>query len=126
MKRARWLAVVCVMVHAGTSAQWTPDFSLKFARIATPSPSPERKWAVWAEDRPVVDTERSEWLSHVFVGAVDGSRTVQLTRGDKGDSNPVFRARRGIRIFPLDARQWQKECLLHWNSRGRSVADYRV
>ncbi len=73
-----------------SAASWTPEFSLKFQGVGQAAPSPDGKWVVWTQSRPVVDTDKSETSTHVFLGAADGGRRIQLTRGEKSCDSPAF------------------------------------
>src|SRR5579871_1169695 len=93
--RVMRLAQLCLFLGAfaalgeGPSA-WTPEFSARFQTIATVAPSPDGKWAVWTQSKPVMETERSEVLTQIYLGAIDGSKRIQLTRGDKSCTSPSF------------------------------------
>ena len=90
--RLRYISLFLGAVAAlaeGPSA-WTPEFSARFQTIATVVPSPDGKWAVWTQSKPVIETERSEVLTQIYLGAIDGSRRIQLTRGEKSCTAPSF------------------------------------
>lgn len=84
------LALGSLFAQAPTS--WTPEFSLQFQTISAVTPSPDGRLAVWVQTRPLIETERSEMVSQIWAGATDGSRRFQLTRNDKGASNPAWSA----------------------------------
>ena len=73
-------------------AQWTPSEQMKTVNIGDVVPSPDGKMAAWTQSRAVIDTEKSELSTHIFVGAIDGSRRMQLTRGEKSASSPQWSA----------------------------------
>src|SRR5579872_165412 len=75
---------------AESPSAWTPEFSARFQTIATVVPSPDGKWAVWTQSKPVMETERSEVLTQIYLGAIDGSKRIQLTRGEKSSTSPSF------------------------------------
>ena len=75
---------------AETPTSWTPEFSLQFQTISAVTPSPDGKQAVWVQTKPIVEAERSEMISQIWAGATDGSRRFQLTRSEKGASNPAW------------------------------------
>jgi dipeptidyl aminopeptidase/acylaminoacyl peptidase len=45
---------------------------------------------VFTETRQVIDTEKSETTTQVWLARADGSRRIQLTRGEKSSTNPSF------------------------------------
>ncbi len=79
------VALVCL---AGET--WTPEVSLRVQSIADVVPSPDGKLVVWTQTRSLVDTEKSELLTHVWLANSDGSARRQLTRGDKSVTSPAF------------------------------------
>ena len=72
------------------AASWTPELSMKVRAVGEVIPSPDGRLVAWAETRFIIDTEKSERLTHIFLGAADGSRRVQLTRGEKSANAPSF------------------------------------
>lgn len=69
---------------------WTPEYSMKVRNVADVTPSPDGKWVAWTETRPVMDGEKSEMLTHIWLARGDGSDRSQLTRGDKSATSPAF------------------------------------
>ena len=58
--------------------------------VADVVPSPDGVWVAWAETRAVMEDEKSENLTQIFLARTDGSRRFQLTRGDKSATAPAF------------------------------------
>jgi dipeptidyl aminopeptidase/acylaminoacyl peptidase len=91
MKLSIALLAASLAFAAGVPTSWTPEFSFEFQTIATVVPSPDGKLVTWTQSRAVMETEKSEVVSQVFLGPADRSRPpVQLTRGEKGASHPSF------------------------------------
>jgi dipeptidyl aminopeptidase/acylaminoacyl peptidase len=86
----RTVALTLLASGLALAATWTPEFSMRFQTVGQASPSPDGKWIVYTQTRNVVEPEKSETLTHVFLAAADGSRRVQLTRGDKSCNAPAF------------------------------------
>jgi dipeptidyl aminopeptidase/acylaminoacyl peptidase len=63
---------------------------MQFQGVSAVTPSPDGRLAVWVQTRPVIETERSEQVSQLWVGPSDGSRRFELTRSEKGASNPQW------------------------------------
>ncbi len=85
--KAITLAVLCL---APLGAQWTPELSMKVKTVTAPVPSPDGRLAAWTQTVAVMDGEKSEMLTHVFLARTDGSGRVQLTRGEKSANAPAF------------------------------------
>src|SRR5258708_950935 len=71
-------------------ALWTPEFTFQFQSVGVVVPSPDGSKVAWTQTRAVLDTERSETQTQVWLAAADGSHRVQLTRGEKNSTNPAF------------------------------------
>jgi dipeptidyl aminopeptidase/acylaminoacyl peptidase len=84
--------IVLLLIPAALYAQWTPELSMKVKTVTAPVPSPDGRLAVWTETGPVMDGEKSEPLTHVFLAHSDGSGRLQLTRGEKSADAPAFAA----------------------------------
>jgi dipeptidyl aminopeptidase/acylaminoacyl peptidase len=53
-------------------------------------PSPDGRLVAYTQSRAVMETEKSEVDTQIFLAAADGSQRMQLTRGEKGASSPQF------------------------------------
>ena len=69
---------------------WTPEFSMQVQTIGAVVPAPDGQWVAYTQSKPVVDGERSENVSQIYLARADGSRRFQLTRGEHGSSAPAF------------------------------------
>jgi dipeptidyl aminopeptidase/acylaminoacyl peptidase len=69
---------------------WTPALSMRIQTVAEVTPSPDGKLVLWTQTRAVMEGEKSENLTHIFLARADGSGLVQLTRGDKSATVPRF------------------------------------
>jgi len=91
MKAASLLFFVALTATvAQPPTTWTPEHSLQVQTVATVIPSPDGKRVAYAQSKPKVDAEHSEQISQIFIARADGSRRLQLTRGEKGASSPAF------------------------------------
>src|SRR5262245_12080073 len=75
---------------AGLLAQWTPELSMQVRTVSAPVPSSDGRLAAWTETYPVMEGEKSESLTHIFLSRADGSGRLQLTRGEKSAAAPSF------------------------------------
>jgi dipeptidyl aminopeptidase/acylaminoacyl peptidase len=86
-----WILLALVgIARAQAPTAWTPEFSMQFKSVSGVTPSPDGTLVAWTQSQPVMDAERSEVLTHVFLAHSDGSHRLQLTRGDKSATNPSF------------------------------------
>ncbi|MBX9600853.1 MAG: S9 family peptidase [Bryobacteraceae bacterium] len=83
-----------ILLAGGLLAQappaWTPEYSMKVKNVGDVTPSPDGKWVAWTETRPVMEGEKSEMLTHIWLARGDASDRWQLTRGDKSATSPAF------------------------------------
>jgi len=69
---------------------WTPELMFKSKGVAEVSVSPDGRRVAYAVSTAVMEGDRSEWLSQVYVSSAAGGPAVQLTRGDKSATNPAW------------------------------------
>jgi len=63
---------------------------MKVREVADVVPSPDGDWVVYTQTRAVMEEEKSEMLTHLFLARADGSRRFQLTQGGKSCTSPSF------------------------------------
>jgi dipeptidyl aminopeptidase/acylaminoacyl peptidase len=90
MKRAALLLVFCLCLYPGIPTSWTPEFSMQVQTIGAVIPSPDGQWIAYTQIKPIAEGERSEQISQIYLARSDGSRHLQLTRGEKGSADPAF------------------------------------
>ena len=74
----------------GDSIVWTIEKHMEFKRISNVDLSQDGKLVAYEVVEPIMEGEKSEYLSHIWVASADGSFNVQYTRGDKSNTNPSF------------------------------------
>jgi dipeptidyl aminopeptidase/acylaminoacyl peptidase len=91
---------------------WTPELQLTVKSLADVIPSPDGKLVAWVQTSNIVEAERSETLSEIWLGRADGSARHFVSRGN----SPVFShdgkfiyysAARSIRRIPVDGGESQ-------------------
>jgi dipeptidyl aminopeptidase/acylaminoacyl peptidase len=95
IRAATLLAVLAVLTAPVTAIaqdveRWTPELSMRYRAIQGTDLSPDGRLVAYVVREPVMDGEKSEYLSHIWVAATDGSRNVQYTRGDRSATSPRF------------------------------------
>jgi len=69
---------------------WTPASMIKIKRVGGTSISPDGKWIAYTVSSPVMEGEKSEFLTHIWLVATDGSENKQFTFGDQSCTGPQF------------------------------------
>ncbi|MBI4428525.1 MAG: PD40 domain-containing protein, partial [Ignavibacteriales bacterium] len=80
----------CLACIASSQARWTPDVMIKFKRVGGTAVSPDGKWIAYTVSTPLLEGEKSEFLTHVWLVSADGKTNTQFTHGEKTCSNPDF------------------------------------
>lgn len=92
MKRFAIVFVVVLMSSVAAFSQntWSPEMQVKVKAIGTPRVSPDAKWAVYTVSNETMSTDKSEYVSQVWMSSTDGKEKMQLTFADKSSTNPKW------------------------------------
>ena len=69
---------------------WTPELTLQLQGVAAVTPSPDGRLVAWTQSRHVMEPEKSETITQIWLARIDGSNRFQLTRGEKSAQAPSF------------------------------------
>ena len=69
-------------------AAWTPALMMQVKRVGSVQVSPDGKQVVFAVRRAVMEGDRSEYRTHLYLADADGGRESQLTQGDQSCDDP--------------------------------------
>ena len=72
------------------SVNWTPELAMQIKRVSHVRVSPDGKRVAFVVANAVMEPEKSEWLSHIYLAAADGTGAVQLTQGEKSSTFPEW------------------------------------
>ncbi|MSV28700.1 MAG: S9 family peptidase [Bryobacterales bacterium] len=90
-KRISLYALLLASIAAGQpAAYWTTEQALQVRSVDDARPSPDGVWVAYTQTRQIMDSEQSESTNQILLARADGSRRVQLTRGEKSSSSPSF------------------------------------
>ena len=76
--------------EAPADDRWTPALSMRYHQVAGLAISPNGAHVAYVVREPLMEGEKSEYLSHVWVAAADGSRNARFTRGEHSAGSPAF------------------------------------
>ena len=90
----RSLAITLVLlvsfVATATAQTWDPELHLKLKAVGTPRVSPDGKRMVYTVNYAVMTSDKSEFITQIWMANIAGKQSVQLTFGDKSSSNPKW------------------------------------
>ena len=90
MKNLFTLAALLFVLSLHAQQTWKPSSMIKYKRLSGATISPDGKRVAYTVSVPLMEGEKSEYLTHVWVAATDGSLNRQFTFGDKSCDNPQF------------------------------------
>ena len=76
--------------EAPADDRWTPALSMRYHQVSGLAISPDGAQVAYVVREPLMEGEKSEYLSHIWVATADGSRNVRFTRGEHSASSPAF------------------------------------
>lgn len=80
------LLTICVYGQDG----WTPEKIMEYGVITDTEISPNGKYTAYVVRSPLMEGEKSEYNSQIWVAANDGTFNFQYTRGEKSSTSPKF------------------------------------
>ena len=90
MRRLVLLPLCLLFSGAYSQSAWTPEVMIKFKRVGGVEMSPDGRTVAYTISTPVMESEKSEFLTHIWIASTDGKTNVQFTQGDKSCTNPSF------------------------------------
>jgi dipeptidyl aminopeptidase/acylaminoacyl peptidase len=75
---------------AASAQKWTPEESMKLRNVGGVQVAPDGKRVAFTVTRAVMEGEKSENQTHVWMAASDGSGAYQFTHGEKSCTNPAW------------------------------------
>lgn len=84
------VAPAYIFAQDAKPAKWTPEVMIKYKRLGGTAISPDGKWVAYTVSEPLMEGEKSEYRTHIFLASADGKTDFQLTQGDKSCSNPSW------------------------------------
>ncbi len=108
MRKLFLLALAFIFAYKSEAQQynikyWAPEQALKMKNISGAAISPDGKKIAYAVREALMTEDRSEYISQLFVCNSDGTNHLQLTKGDKNNTNPTW-SNDGIHIAFISTR----------------------
>ncbi len=70
--------------------RWTPELSMQYKGVGQTALSPDGSLVAYRVREPVMEGEKSEYRSHIWVASTDGATNYQYTQGEASSTNPAF------------------------------------
>lgn len=90
MKTIKFLSIFVIFSLTGFAQQWTPGMMIQLKRITSAMISPDGNRVAYTVSTPIMEGEKSEFITHVWITSTDGKMNRQFTFGDKSCSNARF------------------------------------
>jgi len=90
MKRLTLLLIPALLAAAEAPKEWTPAYQMKIRNVGDVTPSPDGKSVAWTQTRAMMEGDKSENVTHIWLARIDGSNARQVTRGEKSANSPMF------------------------------------
>src|SRR5262245_4652049 len=69
---------------------WTPEALMKVRDVSQVRVSPDGTRVVYCVTDPVMEEEKSEYVTQIYLANADGSDARQITFGEKSSGNPQW------------------------------------
>ena len=94
MRRITTASILVVLVTSAIVAQtniiWEPEMQINVKGVGSPRVSPDGKKIVYTVSEAVMTSDKSEFVTQLWMGDIATKKNVQLTFGDKSSSNPKW------------------------------------
>ncbi|MFT4604336.1 MAG: dipeptidyl aminopeptidase/acylaminoacyl peptidase [Rhodothermales bacterium] len=84
------LLALSLLVAPALAQEWTPEFGMQFKNVGSPEISPDGSMVAYTVSEALMEGEKSEYLTHIWMAAADGSWNRQFTFGEKSATSPLF------------------------------------
>ncbi len=76
--------------YSQTAEGWSTELQMKVKAVGSPQLSPDGKSVVYTITDAVMTSDKSEYLTQIWLGTTDGKENVQLTFSEKSSTNPKW------------------------------------
>ena len=92
MKSLATVLLLIVLFASAAVAQtaWDPELQLKLKAVGSPRVSPDGKKIVYTVNEAVMTSDKSEYVTQIWMANLDTKQSIQLTYGEKSSTNPKW------------------------------------
>lgn len=87
------LVLLCLalsLISTAAQTAWTPEMQVKLRAVGSPRVSPDGRRVVYTINDAVMASDKSEFVTQVWIATIDGKENYQVTFGDKSSTNPKW------------------------------------
>jgi len=84
------LLILGITSTAQTNVTWMPELQIKTRTVGIPRVSPDGRRVVYTVSDAVMTSDRSEYVTQLWLATTDGKESFQLTFNEKSSSNPKW------------------------------------
>ncbi|CAN5860703.1 S9 family peptidase [soil metagenome] len=85
-----FLSIALMFASAQAQNTWTPEMQVKTKVIGAPQISPDGKRVAYTVNETVMTTDKSEFVTQIYLANTDGTSAFQITYGEKSSTNPKW------------------------------------
>ncbi|PYT00642.1 MAG: hypothetical protein DMF63_06290 [Acidobacteria bacterium] len=90
MKVIRPLVFLLLLTICSAAQTWTPEIQVKTRAVGSPRISPDGKRVAYTVNDAVMNADKSEFVTQVWMSSADGTGNYQLTFNEKSSTNPKW------------------------------------
>lgn len=93
MRHVSFYVIILTLVFwapAASEEVWTPKDMMLERALGGIAVSLDGRWVAYTVREAIMEPEKSEYLTHIWVARTDGSRNFQLTQGEKSCGSPAW------------------------------------
>ena len=93
MKKIIFFPALIILLQAQSlhgQDNWTAERIMEYKNITETNSSPDGRYVAYVVRVAVMEDEKSEYNSQIWVSSADGVFNVQYTRGEKSSTSPRF------------------------------------
>ncbi|HEV8367282.1 MAG TPA: S9 family peptidase [Pyrinomonadaceae bacterium] len=84
------LVVLFASVITAQTTGWDPEMQIKLKAVGSPRVSPDSKRMVYTVSEAVTTSDKSEYVTQIWMATTDTKQNFQLTFGEKSSTNPKW------------------------------------
>lgn len=145
MKKYSVLILLLLLIQGAYSqapGYWAPEQIIKHKAVSSVRVSPDGKKVVYAVKELIVTEGRNEFINHLFLSDINSINSIQLTKGEKNNTNPKWSpdgkqiafvsnrdGKNNLYLLPVSGGEAERLTDLKngisdfkWNNKGNSIA----